>query len=417
MAAVRQSSALSKTFDVEKVRGDFPILERRIHGKLLAYLDNAASSQKPRAVIDAITDYYSRYHANIHRGVHALSEEATAAYEAARGKVCNFLGASSAHEVIFVRGATEAINLVAQAYARPQFGSGDEILITEMEHHSNIVPWQIVCEQTGARLVIAPMDDAGELIAEEYERRLNPRTRLVALTHVSNAIGTLNPVRELTRLAHEQGAVVLIDGAQAVPHLTVDVQELECDFYVFSGHKMYGPTGIGALWGRRDLLEAMPPYQSGGSMIRNVTFEKTTYNRVPERFEAGTPDISGAIGLGVAIDWLTALGIDSLRAHEDQLLEFATDAVSALPEVSIIGRAKERVGVLSFNVGNVHAHDVGTILDQEGVAVRAGHHCAQPLMQHYGIPATTRASFGAYNTREEVERLVVGLKHVLEIFA
>ncbi len=286
-----------------------------------------------------------------------------------------------------------------------------------MEHHSNIVPWQMVCGQVGAVLRVIPMNDAGELIAEEYERRLHPRTRLVALTHVSKAIATLNPVRELTRLAHEQGAAVLIDGAQAVPHLTVDVQELECDFYVFSGHKMYGPTGIGALWGRRDFLEAMPPYQSGGSMIRNVTFEKTTYNRVPERFEAGTPDISGAIGLGVAIDWLTELGIDSLRAHEDELLEFATDAVSALPEVSIIGHAKERVGVLSFNSGNVHAHDVGTILDQEGVAVRAGHHCAQPLMQHYGIPATTRASFGAYNTREEVERLVVGLKRVLEIFA
>jgi cysteine desulfurase/selenocysteine lyase len=414
---VRESSALPKTFDVEKVRADFPILERRVHGKRLAYLDNAASSQKPRAVIDAITDYYSRYHANIHRGVHALSEEATAAYEAARGKVCDFLSASSAHEVIFVRGATEAINLVAQAYARPQFGPADEILITEMEHHSNIVPWQIVCEQTGARLVVAPINDAGELIAEEYERRLNPRTRLVALTHVSNAIGTLNPVCELTRLAHEQGAVVLIDGAQAAPHLTIDVQELECDFYVFSGHKMYGPTGIGALWGRRDLLEAMPPYQSGGSMIRSVTFEKTTYNRVPERFEAGTPDISGAIGLGVAVDWLTEIGLDSLRAHEDELLEFATDAVAALPEVSIIGHAKERVGVLSFNVGSVHAHDVGTILDQEGVAVRAGHHCAQPLMQHYGVPATTRASFGAYNTREEIERLVVGLKRVLEIFA
>ncbi len=413
----RAQKAIERTFDVEEVRKDFPILDRIVHGKPLVYLDNAASSQKPRAVIDAITDYYSRYHSNIHRGVHTLSEEATAAYEGARAKVRDFLKAASEREVIFVRGTTEAINLVAQAYARPNLRPGDEVLISEMEHHSNIVPWQVVCEQTGAQLVVAPMNDAGDLILEEYERRLSSRTRIVALTHVSNAIGTLNPVSELTRLAHEHGAVVLIDGAQAVPHLPVDVRELGCDFYAFSGHKMYGPTGIGALWGRLELLESMPPYETGGSMIRTVTFEKTTYARVPESFEAGTPDISGAIGLGVAVDWLSRLGLDSLAAHEDELLRLATDAVSELPEVTIIGRPRERVGVLSLNIGEIHAHDVGTILDQEGIAVRAGHHCAQPVMQHYGVPATTRVSFGAYNTREEIDRLMIGLKRVLEIFA
>ncbi len=406
-----------RSFDVEKVRAEFPILERMVHGKPLVYLDNAASSQKPRAVIDAITDYYSRYHSNIHRGVHTLSEEATAAYEGSRAKVRDFLNAPSEDEVIFVRGTTEGINLVAQAYARPKLGPDDEILVSEMEHHSNIIPWQVVCEQTGARLVVAPMNDAGELIVEEYERRLCSRTRLVALTHVSNAIGTLNPVEELVQFAHEYGAVVLIDGAQAVPHLPVDVTELGCDFYAFSGHKMYGPTGAGALWGRMDLLEDMPPYQTGGSMIRTVSFEKTTYNRVPAMFEAGTPDISGAIALGVAIDWLTELDIESLRAHEENLLELATEAVAELPQVRIIGHARERVGVLSFNIGDVHAHDVGTILDQEGIAVRAGHHCAQPLMQHYGVPATTRVSFAAYNTRAEIDGLVAGLKRVLEIFA
>ena len=406
-----------RSFDVEKVRAEFPILERMVHGKPLVYLDNAASSQKPRAVIDAITDYYSRYHSNIHRGVHTLSEEATAAYEGSRAKVRDFLNAPSEHEVIFVRGTTEGINLVAQAYARPKLGPDDEILVSEMEHHSNIIPWQVVCEQTGARLVVAPMNDAGELIVEEYERRLCSRTRLVALTHVSNAIGTLNPVEELVRFAHEYGAVVLIDGAQAVPHLPVDVTELGCDFYAFSGHKMYGPTGAGALWGRMDLLEDMPPYQTGGSMIRTVSFEKTTYNRVPAMFEAGTPDISGAIALGVAIDWLTELDIESLRAHEENLLELSTEAVAELPQVRIIGHARERVGVLSFNIGDVHAHDVGTILDQEGIAVRAGHHCAQPLMQHYGVPATTRVSFAAYNTRADIDGLVAGLKRVLEIFA
>ena len=405
------------SFDVEKVRAEFPILERKVHGKPLVYLDNAASSQKPRAVIDAITDYYSRYHSNIHRGVHTLSEEATAAYEAARAKVRDFLKAPSEHEVIFVRGTTEAINLVAQAYARPKFGPADEILVSEMEHHSNIIPWQVVCEQTGARLVVAPMNDAGELIVEEYEKRLTSRTRLVALAHVSNAIGTLNPVAELVQLAHEHGAVVVVDGAQAVPHVPVDVTELGCDFYAFSGHKMYGPTGAGALWGRMDLLEDMPPYETGGSMIRTVSFEKTTYNRVPAMFEAGTPDISGAIVLGVAIDWLTQLDIEALGAHEAELLELATEAIAELPQVRIVGHARERVGVLSFNIGDVHAHDVGTILDQEGIAVRAGHHCAQPLMQHYGVPATTRVSFAAYNTRAEIDGLVSGLKRVLEIFA
>ncbi|MFQ5512947.1 MAG: cysteine desulfurase [Myxococcota bacterium] len=406
----------AEPLDLERVRKDFPILERRVHGRPLAYLDNAATSQKPRAVLEALTDYYTKHNANIHRGVHTLSAEATAAYEAAREKLAEFLGAASAHEIIFVRGATEAINLVAQSYLRPQLSAGDEILITELEHHSNIVPWQLVRDATGARLIVAPIDDRGELDLDGFAERLGARTRLVAVSHVSNALGTVNPVRDIVRLAHDRGVPVLIDGAQAVPHLEVDVEELGCDFYAISGHKMYGPTGIGALWGRMELLEAMEPYQGGGEMILSVTFERTLFNQVPYRFEAGTPDISGPIGLAAAIDYLRALGFDAIRSHEDALLEYATREVGSLAGVRLIGTAEQRAGVLSFLLDDIHPHDIGTILDREGIAVRTGHHCAQPVMQHFGVTATTRASFGLYNTLEEVDRLVEGLRRVKEIF-
>jgi cysteine desulfurase/selenocysteine lyase len=402
--------------DVEAIRREFPILERRVHGKPLVYLDSGATSQKPRAVIDSIVDYYSGYHSNVHRGVHTLSAEATVAYERARAKVRDFVGARSEREIVFVRGATEAINLIAQAYARPRLGPGDDVLVTEMEHHSNLVPWQIVCEQTGARLVMAPMDDRGELVREELSRRLGPRTRILALTHVSNALGTVNPVAEITAEAHAHGVTVVVDGAQSVPHMSVDVQALGADFFVFSGHKMYGPTGIGALWGRLDLLEAMEPYQGGGSMIHTVTFEKSVYAPPPVKFEAGTPHIAGAIGFGAAVDWLRALDLEAVHAHETMLLDYATAAVGEIPGVRIIGQARERAGVLSFVMDGVHPHDVGTILDRDGIAVRAGHHCAQPVMQHFGIAATTRASFAVHNTCEEVDALVAGLHRVKEIF-
>ena len=403
--------------DVDRVRKDFPVLEREVHGKPLAYLDNAATSQKPRAVIDALTHYYSRYNANIHRGVHTLSEEATVAYEAARDKVRDFIRAPSSEEIVFTRGTTEAINLVAQSYLRPRVREGDEILISQMEHHSNIVPWQLVREQTGAVLKVAPINERGEIELEQFSNLLGPRTRLVALAHVSNALGTINPVQEMVQLARERGVPVLLDGAQAVPHLPVDVQELGCDFYAFSGHKMYAPTGIGALYGRRELLEEMGPYQGGGEMILSVTFEKTTYNRVPHKFEAGTPNIAGAIGLGTAIDYLLGLDLQAVRAHEDELLEYATKEVSKVPSVRLIGTAASKTGVLSFLLGEIHAHDVGTVLDQEGIAVRTGHHCAQPVMDRFGVTATARASFAVYNTTEEVDRLVEGLHRTLEIFS
>ena len=403
--------------DVDRVRKDFPVLEREVHGKPLAYLDNAATSQKPRAVIDALTHYYSRYNANIHRGVHTLSEEATVAYEAARDKVRDFIRAPSSEEIVFTRGTTEAINLVAQSYLRPRVREGDEILISQMEHHSNIVPWQLVREQTGAVLKVAPINERGEIELEQFSNLLGPRTRLVALAHVSNALGTINPVQEMVQLARERGVPVLLDGAQAVPHLPVDVQELGCDFYAFSGHKMYAPTGIGALYGRRELLEEMGPYQGGGEMILSVTFEKTTYNRVPHKFEAGTPNIAGAIGLGTAIEYLLGLDLQAVRAHEDELLEYATKEVSKVPSVRLIGTAASKTGVLSFLLGEIHAHDVGTVLDQEGIAVRTGHHCAQPVMDRFGVTATARASFAVYNTTEEVDRLVEGLHRTLEIFS
>jgi cysteine desulfurase/selenocysteine lyase len=403
--------------DVAAVRRDFPILERRVFGHRLVYLDSAASSQKPRAVLDVLDDYYTRHHANVHRGVHTLSGEATDLYEGARRKVARFIGAASERECVFVRGTTEAINLVSQAWARPRLRPGDEVLVSEMEHHSNLVPWQIVCGQTGAKLVMAPFDDAGELIADEFRARLSARTRVVALTHVSNVLGTVNPVAELAQLARARGALVLIDGAQAVPHMAVDVRALGCDFYAFSGHKMYGPTGIGVLWGRSERLAETEPWQGGGSMIRSVSFEKTSYADPPERFEAGTPDIAGAIGLGAAVDYLEALGMDAVAAHEDELTAHALEALAAIPQLTLIGRPRRRAGAISFTSGDVHPHDLGTFLDREGIAVRVGHHCAQPIMAHYGVPATTRASFGVHNGLDDVEALAAGIRRVLEFFA
>ena len=407
---------VSRDFDVDRVRRDFPILKRTVHGRRLVYLDNAATSQKPQVVIGAISRYYEEGNANIHRGVHFLSAWATDAYETSRKAVQRFLNAGDASEIIFVRGATEAINLVAQTYGRTHVGAGDEVLITAMEHHSNIVPWQILCEEKGAVLKVAPINDEGELLLDEFQDMLGPRTRLVAVTHVSNALGTVNPLKRLIEMAHSRNIPVLVDGAQAVPHLAVDVQALDCDFYVFSGHKMYGPTGTGVLYGKADLLEAMPPYQSGGDMISSVTFEKTIYNKLPYKFEAGTPDIAGVIGLHVAIQYLSSLGMDKVAAYEHDLLTNATEAVAGIAGVRLIGTAKEKASVLSFVVEGVHPHDIGTILDQDGIAVRTGHHCAQPVMERFGVPATVRASFGLYNTREEVDALVEAIQKVREVF-
>ena len=404
-------------FDVEKVRHDFPILREKVRGRTLVYLDNAATSQKPQVVIDAISRHYERGNANIHRGVHFLSEHATEEHEAARGTVQSFLNAEEASEIIFVRGATEAINLVAQTYGRTQVGPGDEVLITAMEHHSNIVPWQILCEQKGGRLRVIPINESGELLLEEFQKLLNTRTKIVAVTQVSNALGTINPVQRIIEMAHRENIPVLVDGAQAVPHLKVDVQALDCDFYVFSGHKLYGPTGIGVLYGKSALLDAMPPYQGGGDMISSVTFEKTIYNKLPYKFEAGTPHVAGAIGLGAAIDYVNGLGMDNVAAYEHEVLTYATEAVAAIPGIRVIGTAREKAGVLSFLLDSVHPHDIGTILDQEGIAIRAGHHCAQPIMQRFGIAATVRASFGLYNTKEEVDALVNGIQNVREVFA
>ena len=410
-------NGVHRALDLKKIRADFPILSQRINGKPLVYLDNAATSQKPQAVIDAIVRYYSELNANIHRGVHTLSVRATEAHDAARETVRKFVNAADAREIIFVRGATEAINLVAQSYGRGHVGAGDEVLITAMEHHSNIVPWQMLCEEQGAHLVVAPIDDRGQLRMDEFARLIGPRTKIVAVTQVSNALGTVNPVREIIELAHQHGVPVLVDGAQAVPHFAVDVQALDCDFYVFSGHKMYGPTGIGVLYGKAALLNAMPPYQGGGDMIRSVTFEKTTYNDLPFKFEAGTPDIAGAIALGAAIDYLNGLGIENVAAHEKDLLDYATEKVGALPGVKLIGTAEERAGALSFVMDSVHPHDLGTILDRDGIAIRTGHHCAQPVMERFGIPATARASFAVYNTKEEVDALVKGIRAAHEVFA
>jgi cysteine desulfurase/selenocysteine lyase len=415
--AIVPTSTSRRPFDVPALRRDFPILAEQVHGKPLVYFDNGATSQKPRSVIDAVARYYAAENSNIHRGVHSLSERATAAYEAARDKVRRFVNARSDKEIIYVRGTTEAINLVAQSYGRAFLKAGDEIVVSAMEHHSNIVPWQMLCEQVGARLKVIPINHDGELIVEEYRRLLNNRTKFVAVTHVSNALGTIVPAKEIVALAHDRGVPVLLDGAQAVPHLKVDVQDLGCDFYAFSGHKMFGPTGVGVLYGRAELLEKMPPYQGGGDMISLVTFEKTHYNVLPYKFEAGTPHISGGIGLGAAIDYLNLLDWPQVMAHEQDLLNYATAALLEIDRLKIIGTAKEKAGVLSFVFDHIHAHDVGTILDQEGVAVRAGHHCAMPVMQRFGVPATTRASFAFYNTKEEVDVLVRAIRRALKVFS
>jgi cysteine desulfurase / selenocysteine lyase len=404
-------------FDVGRVRQDFPILHQQVHGHPLVYLDNAATSQKPQVVIDAIRHYYERDNANIHRGVHTLSERATEDYERARRTAQHFINAGDSREIIFTRGTTESINLVAQTYGRKHVGAGDEVLITAMEHHSDIVPWQLLCEEKGARLRVAPINDRGELLVDEFEKLLGLRTKLVALPHVSNALGTINPVAQFVEMAHRHNAPALVDGAQAAPHLKIDVQGLGCDFYSFSGHKVYGPTGIGVLYGKAALLDAMPPYQGGGDMISSVTFEKTTYNKLPYKFEAGTPNISGAIGLGAALDYVNGLGIQEIAAHEDDLLAYATEALSSVPDIVLIGTAARKAGVASFVMDGIHPHDIGTILDQEGIAVRTGHHCAQPVMQRFGVPATVRASFALYNTKQEVDALVRGIRKVREVFA
>jgi len=414
--ATIESSARS-ALDVTRLRRDFPILQRRVHGKPLVYLDNAATTQKPQQVIDRLVRYYSEENANIHRGVHLLSVEATDAYDAARETVRRFINAADAREVVFARGATEGINLVAATYGRTHVGEGDEVLITEMEHHSNIVPWQMLCEEKGAHLRVVPITDSGELRLDEYERLLTPRTRIVAVTHVSNALGTINPIAELIRLAHDRGVPVLLDGAQAVAHMPVDMQAIGCDFYVFSGHKVFGPTGVGVLYGRGELLEAMPPYQGGGDMIRSVTFEQTLYNDVPYKFEAGTPNIAGVVGLGAAIDYLTDVGIDRVAAYEHELVAYGTEALSDVIGLRLTGTAANKAGILAFVLGDVHPHDLGTILDRDGVAVRAGHHCCQPLMARLGVAATVRASLAFYNTREEIDAFVASLRAAKAVFA
>ncbi len=411
-----EARGTKSAFDVRSVRRDFPILHQLVFGRPLVYLDNAATAQKPRAVIDALTGYYTRDNSNIHRGLHQLSERSTAAYEETRSKVRRFLNAAQDREIVFVRGTTEAINLVAQSYGRTHLGPGDEVLITTMEHHSNIVPWQMLCGEKGARLRVAPIGDDGDLLLDEFEALLGPRTRLVSLVHVSNSLGTINPVKRLVEMAHRRNIPVLLDGAQAAPHLKVDVRDLDCDFYALSGHKMFGPTGIGVLYGRERLLEAMPPWQGGGDMIASVTFEKTTYNRLPHRFEAGTPHIAGVIGLGAALDYLESIDRDGCMAHEDDVLAYATRTIAALPRVRLVGTARRKTGVLSFVIDGVHPHDIGTILDRQGIAIRAGHHCTQPLMDRLGVPATARASFALYNTREEVDALAAGIRMVLEVF-
>ncbi len=407
----------SGPLDVERLRADFPILtEVRVHGKPLVYLDNGASSQMPRQVIDRLVRYQTREHANIHRGVHYLSATATAAYEAARATVQRFLNAREDREIVFTSGVTDSINLVAYGYGRAFIGAGDEIIVTHMEHHANIVPWQMLCEEKGAQLRVVPITDAGELVMEEYERLFTPRTKLVAVTHVSNALGTINPVKEMIDIAHRKGVPIMIDGAQAVQHIAVDVQALDCDFYAFTGHKVYGPTGVGVLYAKAALLEKMRPYRGGGDMILSVTFEKTIYNEIPFKFEAGTPPIAAAIGLATALEYVQGVGLDRIAAHEKELLRRATEQLCAIPGVRIVGTAREKAAVLSFNVGDVHPHDVGTLLNDDGVAVRTGHHCAQPVMQRYGIPATARASFAFYNTPAEVEQLAASVRRVQKLF-
>jgi cysteine desulfurase/selenocysteine lyase len=408
---------LAAPFDVERIRRDFPILSQRIHGKPLVYLDNAATTQKPLPVIDSERDLYERYYANIHRGVHWLSVEATEAYEQAREKARDLLHAAQAREIVFVRGTTEAINLVAATFGRARVASGDEVVISALEHHSNIVPWQMLCEEKGARLRVAPIDQRGEILLDDFERTLSEKTRLVAVSHVSNALGTVTPLAEMIRLAHARGIPVLVDGAQAAPHLEVDVRELDCDFYAISGHKIYGPSGVGVLYGKARWLEAMPPYQGGGDMIKSVTFEKTTYNVLPYKFEAGTPNIAGAIGLGAAIDYVKGLGLSNIRRHEEELLALGTERLRAIPGLRLIGTARKKAAVLSFTLEGVHPHDVGTVLDRLGIAVRTGHHCAQPVMDFFQVPATARASLAFYNTPAEIEALAAGIGEVQRMFA
>ena len=403
-------------FPIEQIRADFPILGENVRNKPLVYLDNAASCQKPQAVIDAIVHTYSREYANIHRGVHTLSVKATDKFEATREKIRAFINAKSEKEIIFVRGATEAINLVAQSYGKSQFKAGDEIVISAMEHHANIVPWQILCQQIGTVLKVAPMNRNGELIFEEFEKLLGEKTKLVAIAHMSNALGTINPVEKIIAAAHGKNVPVLLDGAQAIPHMPVDVKALDCDFYVFSGHKLYGPSGTGVLYGRQALLETMPPYQGGGDMIRQVTFEKTTYAGLPQKFEAGTPAIAEIIGLGAAIDYVSAIGMDNIAAYEAELLDYATEQAQQIKGLNIIGQAAEKGGILSFTLDHIHPHDIGTMLDSLGIAVRAGHHCAMPVMDFYGVPATARASFAMYNTRQEIDVLMQGIKSLIEVF-
>jgi len=403
-------------YDVESIREDFPILRRLVYGKPLVYLDNAATTQKPQQVIDRIVRYYSEENSNVHRGVHFLSQLATEKYEAVRTTVKRFINANSEKEIVFTRGTTEGINLVARAWGRKYVKPGDEVIISAIEHHSDIVPWQMLCQDTGATLRIIPVSDSGELLIDEYARLLTSRTKIVAVGHASNALGTINPVKQIAAMAHDAGAIVVIDGAQGAPHITIDVQDIDCDFYAFSGHKVYGPTGIGVLWGRESILEEMPPYEGGGDMILSVTFEKTTYNALPYKFEAGTPDIAGVVGLGAALDYVSNIGIENIAAHEHDLLVYATRRLSEIEGLRIIGTAANKASVISFVLEGVHPHDIGTILDQEGIAVRTGHHCAQPLMMRFNVPATGRASFGMYNTRAEADALVTGLHKVREVF-
>jgi cysteine desulfurase/selenocysteine lyase len=414
MSTVAKEQALG--YDVAAIRRDFPILAREVYGKPLVYLDNAASAQKPEAVIRAERDVYEKCYANIHRGVHWLSVHATDAYDAAREKARAFINAADTREIIFVRGTTEAINLVAQTHGRTRVRAGDEILITGLEHHSNIVPWQLLCEEKGAALRVAPLTDTGEVDLDAMERLITPRTRIVSVAHLSNALGTVLPIRRIAEMAHARGVPVLVDGAQAVPRMSVDVRALDCDFYAFSSHKIYGPTGVGVLYGKTALLDEMPPYQGGGDMIRSVTFEKTTFNALPYKFEAGTPNIAGGIAFGAALDYVSGIGLKSIEAHERDLLQYATESVSEIPGLRIIGTAREKAGVLSFVLDRVHPHDIGTVLDREGIAIRTGHHCAQPVMDRFGLPATARASFGLYNTREEVDALVRAIHKVIGMF-
>lgn len=403
-------------FDIERIRSQFPILSEQVRGKPLVYLDNAATCQKPQVVIDAIGDFYRHDYSNVHRGVHALSERATKKYEEARNKVQRFINAESSDEIVFVRGTTEAINLVAQTYGKANLGEGDEILITAMEHHSNIVPWQMLCEQTGAVLKVAPINEKGELIMEGFRALLGEKTKLVSVVHMSNALGTINPVKEIIDLAHAEGVPVMLDGAQAIPHLAVDVQALDCDFYAFSGHKLYGPSGIGALYVKREILEKMPPYQGGGDMIRMVSFEKTEYNTIPYKFEAGTPNIVDTVALGTALDFVSEIGMEAIARHEHALLEYATERAAEIEGMRLIGTAENKGAILSFVLETVHPHDIGTMLDHCGIAVRAGHHCAMPVMDFFQVPATARASFAMYNTFEEVDQLIDGIKKLIEVF-